>query len=65
MWTRTPDNPHNEGGEEQSPCLSRRYGLACEKSNLGDFCVIDSHRNVVIDRRVDPKEMAREIGAAA
>jgi len=33
--------------------------------DLGDFYIIDIHRNSIVGHHVDPEEMARQLGALA
>ena len=42
---------------------STRGGRA--KTNLGDFYVVDLHRNLVVDAFVDPEKYGRKLGVLA
>lgn len=43
-------------------CVSRGWRL---KSNLGDYYILDTYRNVVVDHHTDPKALGKELGALA
>jgi hypothetical protein len=48
--------------KEEKLRTSRSAG---EKSNLGEFYIIDWRRNIVIDSHNDPVDLARELGVLA
>lgn len=48
--------------ESQRLCAARSER---ERQNVGNFFIVDSHKNVVVEFHIDPVALARELGVLA